>query len=453
MKTSSNLTFSPDLKRLLLVISSLCWIIGIKRIVGSFSSPDIYRKDFIQEYLMAKAILTGVNPFLPLPELASQLMGIPNYFVLVHPTPHPPIVGLLSLPFGLLSYEKAAVAWLFFELGCLLASVLLLLRWWGVTLNMGRELVLFGFALVWGPVLEELWCGQLGSCLLLLLLIAWLSLRAEKEALGGAMLGGLIALKLMAWPIVIFLALRRKWNGVMAAATVVVTANLLAMFVIGADRLWDYYFKVGPSVTSIYRSWDSNYSAWTWGGRLFAGSGYHFSAPPLWASTPLAQFCTYAIPVAVLLLGLGLALRARRFDTAFGLLVGTGILVSPVAWPHYLIFVSIPLVIIARRLWVMGFPRELSYLTLGLCMLLSLTGNFLADGARLFASRTTPEGIPVVPFTAAALTLTPAVALLGLLWLICRLDYYYDERSTKTGDRIAYGTLPVAVLSKTREQL
>jgi hypothetical protein len=361
---------------LLVIIAAVNALVGIKRIIESFGAPQIYSKDFVAGYLMAKAMLNGADPYLPLPELASQWVSAPNLIAFKHPTPHPPLAGLLSLPFGLLSYESAAIAWLFFELACLLASVLLLLRWWGKPIEAKRVIVLFAFALGWGPIIEDLWLGQFGACLLLMLLIAWLTLRAEKNVLGGAMLGGLIALKLMAWPIVIFLALRRKWRSVIAASVVAITANLLAMAVIGADRLKDYYFKVGPLVASIYRSHDGNYSAWTLGERLFAGFGYHFSAPPLWASTFMAQLCAYVIPLAVLLFGLWLALRARRFDTAFGLLVGVGILVNPIAWTHYLILASIPVVITVSRLRVLGIPRKMSYLTLGLCLLSRWLGGY-----------------------------------------------------------------------------
>src|SRR5262249_62111906 len=106
-------------------------------------------------------------------------------------TPSPPVVGLLSLPFGFLSYQAAAVVWLIFELACLLGSVLLLSRWWGKPIKAGTTAALFGVALGWAPIVEELWLGQLSSCLLLLLLGAWHTLRDERTLKGGAMLGGL----------------------------------------------------------------------------------------------------------------------------------------------------------------------------------------------------------------------------------------------------------------------
>jgi len=439
MKASSNLTFSPGFKRLLFVIAAFSGLIGIKRIVESFFPPEIYKKDFIQEYLMAKAILEGVNPYLPLPDLAGIWMSYADYNELKHPTPHPPFVGLLGLPFGYLSYEKASIAWLIFELICLLAVILLILRWWGKPAKAATMAILLLIALGWIPVIEDLWFGQLTICLLLLLVGAWLSLREEKNLLGGALLGGLIALKLMAGPIVIFLALRRKWSVVFSAGAVVVAANLLAAGVLGTNCVKYYYLEVCPLLASIYRSHDVNYSSWTIGERFFAEFGKNFVAPPLFSSAYLAWLFTYLIPAAVLLLGLRLALKVEHFDTAFGLLVGVAILVSPIAWTHYLILISIPMMIIAQRLWLLGLPRRMSYLVFCLWLLISIAGTAYSYIARLVISHITPGGFPVVTFVAGLVTLIPAVALSGLLWIVWRLDHV----KTPQNDEVTVLTLEV----------
>jgi hypothetical protein len=424
MKNSAGIAFSPFLKRLLLTLALLNGLVGIKRIVESFSSPDIFRKDFIQEYLMAKAILNGLNPYLPVPELAGLWVSDSTDAIpLRHSTPHPPIVGLLSAPFGLFSYRDAAVVWLFFEIACLLATISLFQRWWGQARNNATLLLLFGCALGWGPVVEELWLGQLSSCLLLLFLGAWLALREEKSVMGGALIGGIIALKLMAWPFVIFLTLRRKWKGVIAAAAVVGTANLSAMAALGVDCVKSYYLKVGPSIAAIYRLHDTNYSTWTVGQRLFAGFGYNIQAPPLWPSETLAWLCTYLVPATVLLAGLWFALRADNFDTAFSLLIIVGILVSPITWSHYVMLASIPLVIIARRLWTLGCPRRMSYFMFGVLLMLSIVGPTYSFISSLLASQVTQEGLPVVHPAVGLLTLVPLAVLTGLLWMVWRLDH------------------------------
>lgn len=407
---------------MLLGIAGLNGLIGIKRIAESFFPPSIYRKDFISPYLMGKAILNGADPYLPLHELANLWMSYANYSELKHPTPHPPVVGALFWVFGFLSYETAAVAWLVIELTCLLAAILLALRWWGTPIRIAPVAVLFVIALGWMPVIEDLYLGQFTICLLLLLIGAWIALREERNLFGGALLGGLIALKLTAWPLVLFLLLRRKWDGALAAGTVVIAANLLAMAVLGVDRMKEYYFKIGPAVASIYRSHDVNFSTWTFSQRLFAGTGYNFVSPPLWASPSLARLCLWFAPATVLLLGLWLALKARDFDTSFGLLTGASILLNPIAWAHYLILASIPIMIIARKLQVERFPRRITHLAFTLWLMLSIAGTTYSYAAMRFAAKTAPNGLMVVPFAAGLLTLFPVAALAGLLWLVWRLD-------------------------------
>jgi hypothetical protein len=422
MKISDSIGFSSGFKRVVLIIVILNGMIGIKRIVESFSLPEIFRKDFIQEYLLAKAVLNGVNPYLPLPDLAGIWIGSANHIQLKHPSPHPPTIGLLGLPLGLLSYEKAAIIWLIFELACLMTVMVLVFQKYKVPIK-AKNLTIVSVATIgWIPVVEDLWLGQLSICLLLLLTGAWFALRDGKTLLGGGLLGGVITLKLMAWPIVIFLALRCKWNGVIAAASVVIMANLLVMAVIGFDSVKDYYFRVGPQVASIYRVHDVNYSVWTLGERLFGGFGVNFHASPLWPSPILAWLLTFLLPAVILQSGLWLALRARNFDTAFGLLVGVSVLVSPIAWTHYLTLVSIPLLVMARQLLVIGSPRRVVVKVFSLFLLLSVAGGAYSYATTLLASHTFQDGGPVVSFMAGLITLVPAAALIWLLLILWRLD-------------------------------
>lgn len=387
---------------------------------------------------MAQAILSGINPYLPLPELANCWMSYANYSQLRHPTPHPPVVGFLGLPFTFLSYEQASLAWLCFELVCLLLSLVLLFRWWEKPIKARWLALSFILALGWIPIIEDLWYGQLTSSLLLLLLGAWLALRVEKDALGGALLGGLIALKLTAWPIIIFLALRRRWRGVGAALGVAIAANLLAMAGLGFTVVKDYYLKVGPAVAAFYRLHDTNYSTWTIGSRLFADFGYNVSISSLWSSVLLTELCTYLLPIVVLLGGLWIATKAQEFDTAFGLLVGVGILVSPIAWTHYMMLAVVPIMVVARRLWARGCPKQPTYLAFCLCLLLSIPGLAYTRVVIWFTNQPTSRGIPIAPFAAGFLTLAPTAALSILLWSLWRTDQGEFQNSNQRTLGIAF---------------
>src|ERR1700716_621502 len=88
----------------------------------------LYQKDFGQEYLLARAIRDGVDPYLPIQTLGARYVDVTGYFDRQHPPPRPPTVGLLALPLGLLSYSTAARVWFAFELVCLVAALAMLVR-------------------------------------------------------------------------------------------------------------------------------------------------------------------------------------------------------------------------------------------------------------------------------------------------------------------------------------
>jgi hypothetical protein len=421
MKDSTRLGITPVLKGLLLLVAIFNGLFGLFALIISFSPDYIYKKDFAQEYLMAKAILNGVNPYLPVQELAQTWLSGTDYKAISHPSLHPPLVGLLCLPLGLLSYWEAALVWLVFQLVCLWAAFLLICRWSGRQIKPVTLLMPLVAVLVCGPFVDELWFGQLNACMLLLLVGSWLTLRTGKEALGGALLGGVIALKWMAWPLVIFLLLRRKWKSAIMSAAVVSAANLLAMSVLGFEIMKDYYFKIVPSASYI-RTFEFNISASALGLHLFTELGWHNKLLPLWNSPMLASISGLLITLTVLLIGLRMALKASKFDTAFGLLVGISILVSPVAWSHYLILATIPFAILVNRLRPLGFRHTLSIRTFYLSIPLMFTAGTYGVLVKSLASQETPDGLPIVPFLPGLVLMLPTVSLIGILWLVWQFD-------------------------------
>lgn len=405
---------------MLLGLVVFCSLNGCARILGSFSAANIYQKDFIQGYVLAKAMRAGLNPYLPLPELVPRwLPELTAFGALPHPTPHPIPVGWLCLPFSLLGYERGAVGWLIFELACLVGIVLLFQRRTGKPPTVGI-VALAAFALLgWVPVTQDLWFGQLSVFLLFLLMLAWTALREGHPVFGGLLLGLMIAVKFLAWPIVLFLALRRQWKAVSAAAGIIFVSHALAIVTVGFEHVRDYYVKIGPMLAAYYRAHDSNFSAWTIGYRLFVGGGGNFYAPPLLDAPWLAKVFIPFLPVALLVVGLRFALKAKEFDTSFALLVIVSVLVSPIAWTHYLVFSAIPVVLLWGRLSQQGFPAPLTKQALVLSLPLTLTQATYVMVAMWFVRGTTAGGVPIVPFAASVLTLTPLVILaawLGLVW-------------------------------------
>lgn len=409
-------------------------ILSLRFALHSLIPPAVYKKDFIQEYLLAQAVFEGVDPYLPLPELAQRFLGpLPNT-VFQHSTPHPPPVALLCLPLVLFSYEQAATAWFLFEMVCIVSTIYFILRW--LDRRPGLVLLIFITLLVlsWRPFRDGLVVGQLMSLMLVLLVATWQALRSGNNVKGGSFLGCLIALKFIAWPVVIYLAIRKNWIAVITAGVVTVSANLGAALLMGFDRILYYYLKVSTIISPLYQAHEANFSMWTVGWRVFQGTGspvlLGLEAPPLVASPAMAHFVSWALPLGLLGIGLTLALRAKSFDTSFGILVCVSILVNPIAWGHYLILALIPLVIVGHRLYSLDLPRKETW-----CLLLFSLLLFIPKlGIRWFILQLTGNELSAksaqVPFAATLLTLIPAVAILGLLWLVWHIEHTYLKRAS-----------------------
>jgi hypothetical protein len=422
MKAADHFELSPAFKRFLLLFAIGNALLGLKRVIFSVTSFWVYKKDILSGYLLAKAMVSGVNPYLSLNELAALWLPEHNLTDLVHPTPHPFAIGWLCLPLASLRYEHAAVVWLIFELSCLAAAVALFFRALRLKFDWRYWLLTTLLALGWVPVLDDLWLGQFSLCLLVLFLCAWLSLREGRDVLGGCLLGVLMTLKLMGWPVVLWLAWRRRWSAGMVATATFVNLHLVAIYFHGWALVRDYYLKIGPQIGALYRPHDANFSAWTLGQRLFADSGFNFVLTPLVNAPPLAAALNVLAPLSILALALWLARRARSFDTAFALLVAAGVVLNPIAWTHYLLMTTLAWALMFRRLRALRWPRDWTYRALLLLVPFSLTQATYIKLAMLFASGTNAAGKLVVPAIPALLTLVPLAALCGLLWMLARLE-------------------------------
>lgn len=422
MKESVRSRASWFLKLLFLLVATLNGLISLLKIKLSSSIPDIYAKDFLQEYLMAKAILNGDNPYRPVRELAQTwLSDATSHNAITHPSLHPPLAGLLCLPLGLLSYEQASLVWFAFELICMLIALILIFRGLGKPIKPAVVFVFLFIAIGFGPVEDELWYGQLNALMLLLMVGSWLALRAGKGSIGGALLGVVIAIKWMAWPLVLFLLLRRQWKSVVMMVIVVGAANLLAVLVLGLGVVKGYYLNVGASAAYI-RTFEFNLSASAFGLHLFTELGWYLKLTPLWNSPTLAVVSSQLITIAVLCIGLVMALRTSSFDTAFGLLTGVSILVSPVAWSHYLLLAAIPFAVIINRLSELKFPRPFLIWLFIIIFPLLFTSRMYGGVLHIIFSPETSESDPIVPFIPGLLLMLPTASLIGLLWLLWRLD-------------------------------
>ncbi len=129
-----------------------------------------------------------------------------------------------------------------------------------------------------------------------------------------------------------------------------------------------------------------------------------------------------------------MAVAIRQRWTSLRYLVCVSVLVSPIAWAHYLVLTLIPALIAARLLFTLRFPKRETYLSALVALLLAIPPFPKALIESLFANGDASTGKQAtVPFAAGLLTLAPMVATLGLLWLIWKLDHVYSVDSLIVG--------------------
>lgn len=282
-----------------------------------------------------REILAGHSPY-PLPVASELNTGNPSVY--------PPFALLLGLPFSLLPLGVAYWFWV----AALVVAVVTTLRILGIRdwrcymVALGSCPVAFGFAL-----------GNIVILLLPFMAYAW---RHRERASGGVALGLAIALKIVLWPLLVWLlALRRGRAAVLAVGTAA-AVTLAAWATIGFNGFRDY-----PRLLAVN---DDVYGSHSWS--LVAG-GVGIGLP-----LSVARLLAALLGLGLLALSLVLARRPDGDRRAFTLAVIASIVLLPVVWPASLAVLIVPLALVAssaNRLWLVlaglwvaaGVPRVVSH--------------------------------------------------------------------------------------------
>lgn len=330
----------------------LFWLLTTPR---SVSDSKI---DFVQDYLIGKAILDGRSPYEPLSTLALE---VGNPALTSTPSPHAPPFALFCGLLALLPYNTAVIAWLSLNVCLLALSVSVLFR------PKTPALLVVTMALIaWYPIHADLAIGQLMITVLAFASVAFALLRSGRGAYAGVALGLSLCVKPILWPLGIYFLLRKQFSAALSMAVTALAANVIAAGVIGFGETASYYTKVGPTVVRVYRSDPLNFSVWGLGYRLFSGTRGIFDnkvfTPPLFDAPHLASIISIILVLVALVLIVLAALKSESHERSFAILICGAIVMSPTAWWFYLSLLLIPF----RALWRDRSPLALALLTIGL---------------------------------------------------------------------------------------
>lgn len=419
--------------RAILCLMSLLGLATLPRLWALQSHTYIYRKDILQEYLLVRAAISGGSPYRNLPELAIEFLGVKDTQILPHPTPHPPSIIPLVLWMAPLTYETSALVWLILELCFLVACGYLAARRLVLRPEVGWGLVIAVAMVGWYPVYLELVYGQLMVFITLLLFVALELMNERRHLAAGVVIGIAVAAKLFAWPLWLLLALRKEWRTLSASVLCFLVLTAIGTLAIGLDDASYYYLDVSQTISKLYRACTYNYSLSTVGWRLFSEARCEtiigVTALPAVHNKLLAQTTAWAIPGAVLLLFAYACHQIQSREVQFSLMVGVSVLVSPVAWAHYLTLAVIPLIV---ALSILQRKNNWSSRRLGLWLAVAFGLTYVPEHSvsAFIGGFGTQIGVrhvgeTLVSFPIGLVTLYPLAALLGillLLWLLSRAD-------------------------------
>jgi Glycosyltransferase family 87 len=316
--------------------------------------------DFFQEWASARNYLEG------LPLYANHRVTIPRYLGLeisrpadltVEVNAHPPTAVLLALPVASLRYQDAVLVWNLISLGMLAVSLTLVWRGFQVPCSLWWLFPLITALLVCTPLILQVFFAQLNLVMLVLLTGTWAANRSNRPRLAGALLGLATTIKLFPVFLFFYFIMRRQWKVFASGALTVVLVTGVTAAVFGFESYRDYYEEVLPRVEGFRANW-TNASVVGFWAKLFDPPLNDWQVQPLWRSPVIARL-GIAASCAAIVITLALCLRRAasqaQQDRAFGLSLTAMLLVSPIAWDHYLLLLLVPIVATLSSL-----PRSLA---------------------------------------------------------------------------------------------
>ncbi len=401
---------------------------GFESVRSGFGSLDkslVYRKDFIQDYLMVRALKENHDPYLDVSKLKEILIPTNSTTVFLHPTPHTPLAAMFFYPFALLTYEEAAALWLIIELFLISLGMYKLVSF----LFPGSSLYqrIFSIAVVVGSrqVQVEFILAQQNSILFLLIVSFFLSYCRKQDILSGIFLGTSLALKFFGIPIILFLLISKNWKTLFSTASTFLSLFVLSGFFIGWKSVLYYFLHVCPKLPTIYRGHVGNQSIWVIGQRLFGGlhsqPQFPLTAPPLIDWPNAVMPVTYLVVFGFTLFLLIHTARMKDPLLALSIMILFSVFFSPISWVHGFSLGWISIFIVLTKL--QKLPAQGSSPLIGLILLV-----FFYFGDLLY--HLLLSGALSTNFFYSLITILPLSVCILLMFYIMHLDKENKSKET-----------------------
>jgi len=309
--------------------------------------PQAPRADDFQDYLFAaQQIATGGDPY------ANFVRNhVPWDWSLSSGYLYPPAFAVILIPLTWISNDLAVRIWLFLIQAAVLASLLIIYRVIGRP-SRAELLALVAVLTTFFPLANTVLAGTMNSLLLLLLTGAWACWHRRRDVASGVLVGAAAVFKLFPAALLPYLAWRRHWKLLAAAAVTGLAGVGLGLAVTSLDHNIYYFREMLPHLAAGtgYRENQS-----------LAGVAARICDPDTTNAGGSAGWCGRLIdwPAVLVLLTIvwRLTSRASRSGLEFALAVTALPLISSVTWSFPLVILILPIALLVRQAMSGRMPR------------------------------------------------------------------------------------------------
>jgi hypothetical protein len=280
---------------------------------------------------------------------------------------HPPMTTLLVAgPVAVFGVRGTYLTVFLVSLGMLLATLAMLRRDLAPTLPWRPSLAAALLLVAWYPVLLTLRVGQSGLLIAALLALGWTSLRRGRTAMAGAAVGTAVCLKV--YPVVVLLWLLLRHRRAFTSAVVTMVAVIAVTWWIGGPASYPEFVSMVFYLMDTYEEHLVNLSLAGLLVRLLPAEWHHsvghLVVPLLWslAAAVTAVWWWRRREQA------RVAPTARDIDLEYGAAVLWALLLSPIAWNHYLPVLLLPIALFGY--WLVATSARPAAVTAFLSLLL-----------------------------------------------------------------------------------
>ncbi len=383
--------------------------------------------DFTQDWLSARDALAGRPAYGSLPDALRRHFGAEPPEDFLPWNAHPPGSVLFALPFAHLEHHTAFFAWNLVTFPLFVVAVWVAvaeLGPWRGARAAGVAAVVCVLGVTCYPLHQQVVLGQFNALLAFLLTVAWAADRRDRWALAGIAVGAAAAVKLFPAFLFVYLLAARRWRAAGVTALTALAISGIAVAALGTEAYRVYVRDVIPAVSAKYATQWNNISLGAFWLRVFDPTAESRVAA-VTASSLLGKLFSTASRLVVVALVAFAAWRARSTgerDRVFALAVVAMVLVSPIAWPHYLVMLVVPvglaLATSGRTRW-----RWPLFACLAVMWLPDTFAPALAFGREYAGLMSVHRHDPLTPARNLLVASVPHYALVGLFALVVGRTY------------------------------